>query len=815
MPGKEPPTGFQRATPNGKGRWRQTVMVLLACGPALFWAHNSGAAPGVAGRPNSFTECLTGVSGLDAVGQAAMTFRLAAPVKTWMEGGGIPLGNGFTGGLLHGEGSRLELWLDRVDLWDERPCPTVLETGFTYRHWVELKEKRDFTELNRLFDAPWFHPTPTKLPGGQLELALDSSRKAAAFVLDLKKALARVETVDGQTAVECFYSATDGVSLLRICGPPPRRYKLAVPPVWREKLGYAAPQTGTDGKGEVHWFVQQVPKGMSYAVTAGDRRVGDCTVIALAMTASTTDGADPLTAGRERVRRALDRGFERMLQPHLAWWSKYWSVSEVRLPDELQQRHYNLVRYFLGSVSRPGCPAMPGKGVWSHGMDLPSFKGGYHGDLTLQSNYVSYPAAGHFAEGRVFIEHMWRRLPTWRKFAREFYGAPGATIPGVMSQGGLPETGCPAYALMPQGNCSWYGWMFYRHWLYTRDREFLRKRAYPFCAELGECIGALLQPDARGRLRTRISSSPEIGGNDPECYLPPNSNYDQAGMLTLFGGLAHMADELGRTGEAARWRKIVAGLGGLWVDPRTNALGFAPGKPFDQSHRHHSHLMAIHPYGILSLEGSEQDRKVIAASLRLLDRFGDGNWRNVYPWDASFAWAACIKARFGDGEGAFHNIDVACRKGTNRSGLSLDGNIMEGNFLGMEAIHEMLLQRLAGVIRVFPAVPGHWQDAAFRDLRAEGAFVVSALRKAGKTQWVRIRSEAGQPCRVRANLPGVVKVSGCTMRDLGDGTVQLDLAKGGEALLYSGDMPTVSVVARLPAGPNRVRYAGTRGGKDA
>jgi len=59
-----------------------------------------------------------------------------------------------------------------------------------------------------------------------------------------------------------------------------------------------------------------------------------------------------------------------------------------------------------------------------------------------------------------------------------------------------------------------------------------------------------------------------------------------------------------------------------------------------------------------------------------------------------------------------------------------------------------LLQDWGGALRVFPAVPTAWTDAAFDRLRADGAFLVSAVRRDGRTAWVRIESLAGEPCRL-------------------------------------------------------------------
>lgn len=63
------------------------------------------------------------------------------------------------------------------------------------------------------------------------------------------------------------------------------------------------------------------------------------------------------------------------------------------------------------------------------------------------------------------------------------------------------------------------------------------------------------------------------------------------------------------------------------------------------------------------------------------------------------------------------------------------------------AIQEMLLQSWDGGIRLFPGLPVS-QDASFHSLRTEGAFLVSANRRAGAVEFVEILSEAGLPCRL-------------------------------------------------------------------
>ena len=58
-------------------------------------------------------------------------------------------------------------------------------------------------------------------------------------------------------------------------------------------------------------------------------------------------------------------------------------------------------------------------------------------------------------------------------------------------------------------------------------------------------------------------------------------------------------------------------------------------------------------------------------------------------------------------------------------------------------LQEMLLQSHAGKVLLFPAVPDTWRDVEFHTLRAEGAFLVSARRRAGRLVRVEVTSEKG------------------------------------------------------------------------
>jgi hypothetical protein len=97
------------------------------------------------------------------------------------------------------------------------------------------------------------------------------------------------------------------------------------------------------------------------------------------------------------------------------------------------------------------------------------------------------------------------------------------------------------------------------------------------------------------------------------------------------------------------------------------------------------------------------------------------------------------------------------------------------------------------VIRVFPAIPVSWKESSFDKLLAKGGFEVSAVRKNGQTQFIKIKSLAGQPCQIKTGLAGDIKIAGKRKFNITkkkDGLISVDLKKGEEVILYSTPKPT-------------------------
>jgi alpha-L-fucosidase 2 len=696
-------------------------------------------------------------------------FHLTGPIDRWDEA--VPLGNGLMGALVWGDGPTIKLSLDRGDMWDVRPAERFKMPDWNFATLKQLVAAGDQAKIEEIFEHAYRDSAfPSKIPAGRIELKFGKKIAAEQFSLDLRRAVGRVTM--GKASIEIFCNAVEPVGMIRIQGdlgglkivPPafgetPVKMEHEISAGSLSRLGYPAPQAGKSQN--VQWTLQKCADGFEYAIVTAMKKVGAKTEIAFTVRTN-RDEADAVEAGRKIVIQALKAGFDKNLAGHVAWWKNFWSQSAVGLPDKAIEQHYYLTQYFYGASSRRGAPPIPLQGVWTEDEGkLPPWKGDYHNDLNTQLTYWAYLSANHLEEGCSFLDFMWNLLPKFRKFAKDFYGAKGANIPGTIALDGTCLGGWSQYTY-PFTAGAWVGQAFYLHWRYTMDREFLATRAYPFCREAGEFLESVLEadPGKNGKLKLPLSSSPEIHDNRLAAWLKPNSNFDLALMRWLFGALARMAAELKEAKEADRWQSILARLEDLAV--QDGRLMVNEDEFLTESHRHHSHLMGIHPLGIMNIENPDQ-APIIEKSLSHSDYLGMQWWVGY-----SFPWMSCLAARARQGGKALNMLELYLKGFVSRNGFHLNGDFknlglsafkyrpftLEGNFAAAQAVHEILLQSWGGVVRVFPAVAPEWLQVGFEDLRVEGAFRVSARRENGRTVWVRVRAEKGGDLRLRDPFPG-------------------------------------------------------------
>ncbi len=712
------------------------------------------------------------------------------PAMTWDEA--LPLGNGIMGALVWGDGAPLNISLDRTDLWDLRPVPEFASEEYSYAVMREWEKAGRYDDLAKLYELPYHRPAPTKIPAGRLTLAFDG----AAFGntgLDLAAAMGNVSFGNG-ARVTAWVHATAPLGVLEIEANALVKPVLAAPRFGGKEhiqseigieagelaqLGYGAPRESAGDRFAA--YEQEGWGGFRFAVYVGwrfDEGAGKTTVIWTV--ASSFEGDDPMAIGKARVETALDGGLDVLRQEHLAWWRAFWDRMWLRVPHARIERQWYLDTYKLGAAARPDAPPVSLQGPWTADDGrLPPWKGDYHHDLNTQMTYWPCYSGNRLEAARGFVDWLWEHRENCRAWTRKFFDLPGLAVPMTTDLHCNQIGGWRQYTHSAMMG-SWLAQHFYWQWKFSGDPDFLRERAYPYARECAVFVEAVTRErDEHGRRTLPLSSSPEFYDNKPEAWFPTITNHDLALCRWLFGAAAEMADRLGEQDDAARWHAVLAEFPELFRG-ENGALLLAENHPLPFSHRHHSHLMAIYPLGLVDPANGEDDLRTLRASLEDLDQFGPGGWVGF-----GYTWLASLAARARDGERAARALDIFAEAFVLRNSFNANGDqtgkgysnftyrpfTLETNCSNASALQEMLLQSHTGVIDVFPAIPADWDDVAFHHLRAQGGFLVSAEKRAGKLVSLTIEAERGGTARVR--LPGSETVE------------TLDLAPGAAQELVS------------------------------
>lgn len=682
---------------------------------------------------------------------------------------GLPLGNGMLGCLVWQKDGKLRLALDRADLWDERPMKGLERPEFSYRWVAEQVDKGEYDIVQRYFDEPYEREAgPTKLPGGALEWTLDNWTSAGqqAVNLQISNGLATVEWADGHR-FETFVHAQKQEGWFRCTGfpDPTKCFKLLSPQYGSlvsaeadnsvqgsdlARLGYT--QSVPFERNGV-WLFQQSGWGeFRYEVAVCMRETKKGVWEGVWSISSHFPQKSSAEQAEITVTKAMRRGFNTSFSESKKWWSAYWKKSSVSIPDPTIERQYYLDLYKFGCTARENSPMISLQAIWTADNGrLPPWKGDLHHDLNTQLSYWPAYASNHLSEGRGYLRHLENNDAAHRAYTRRYFGTSGLNIPGVSTFLGAEMGGWIQYACSPTV-AAWCAQHFYLQWRYSQDKIFLRDHAWPWFRDVATHLEELTRATPGSRQRVLpLSSSPETNDNALKAWFPHTwTNYDLALTRFVFEKTAELARALNHHTEAEKWKKTLDELPELALEPN-GALMISPSMPYLESHRHFSHLMAIHPLGLLDwAEPSAQT--TIKASLARLDSVGTDAWCGY-----SYAWLANLRARARDGAGARDALRIFAEAFVSKNSFHLNGDqsgkgysslrydpfTLEGNFAFAAGVQEMLLQSHGGVIRVFPAIPADWDECDFSHLRAEGAFLVSAQRSATGPDFVGITAEKG------------------------------------------------------------------------
>jgi len=693
----------------------------------------------------------------------------------WDEG--MPMGNGMMGTIVWQKNQQIRFALDHAELWDERPMKDLHGPHFSYQ-WVEDNWKAGtYQKVQEALDHPYDRePAPTKIPGAAIELPISLVGSKPQIRLDLYTASITIQGSNG-VKLSSFVDANQYKGWIKI-----EQLKghfspaLVIPPYQNAvetigdvvggddlgRLGY--PKAMIDSGKQFKSFVQKGWGGFEYRTTIAWKQIND--VVELVWTIETSHQSLTTSAAVPMLQQALSKGYDAAFNGHQLWWVNHWKKSSINIPDTQLQKQWYITRYLMGAASRKGAPPISLQAVWTadNGKIAP-WKGDFHHDLNTELSYWPFYSANDLEGASVFIDHLENNKPNYQAYTKAYFNAKGLNVPGVTTLKGTEMGGWIQYALSPTVAC-WLAFHYDQQWKYSMNKAFLINQAYPWFSQVATFIESITRINENGKRQLPLSSSPEFHDNSSNAWFKQTTNYDLALMLYASKRAAELARLLGKTTDAARWDALYKSFPSIAIMP-DNSLAVAPGVPYDFSHRHFSHLMAIYP---LSLYKKELDASVINASLNQLDKIGSSGWVGY-----SFAWQGNLYAHAGDGEKAAKALrifsEAFCLPA---NGFHVNGDqsgkgfasatyrpfTLEGNFAFASGLQDMLIQSHAGYIEIMPALPASWANCSFTQLRTEGAFLVDAKKENGVLNTINVKATVDGHLKIKLDGQWTFKAKG-------------------------------------------------------
>ncbi len=725
-----------------------------------------------------------------------------APATRWTEA--LPVGNGRIGAMVFGGTESERLQVNEATLWGGAPHDYTNPEAATH-----LAEIRRLIFAGRVEEAEALSAKvmgrPKLLmpyqPFCDVRLRYPGHAQTREYRRELRldDAVAETEYRVGPTRFrrEVFVSHPDQVLVARITASRPGQLTFSVgldspQPGTRvestgrdtlELTGRIQPRTNPPGSWTGSWdqpgmrftaLLRVRIEGGSLRSAEGRLEISGADAATLVLSAATSFrsyrdiGGDASAVARGHLERAWREPYDRLRQAHLEDFRKLFSRVELRLGESRSSEptdrrierfaededpsllglYFAFGRYLLIASSRPGGQPANLQGIWNDGL-VPAWGSKWTTNINLEMNYWQADS-GDLWETQEPLWSLIRDLrTTGSETARVLYGGRGWVLHHNTDlwRATTPVDG--PWGLWPMG-AVWLANQMWDHYEFSRDREFLRREAYPAMKGAAEfALDALVEaPNGTpfaGRLVTNPSTSPEnryLVGGKPH-HLTYAATMDVELIRELFDSCRHAAELLGTDVDfRAALERAEARLPPLQVGRRGQLQEWIEDYPeAEPTHRHVSHLYSLYPgHGI----GLGATPALAAAARKTLELRGDGGtgWSDV--------WKAALWARLGDADRAYANLKLLITTRTLPNMFDLCPPFqIDGNLGGPAAITEMLIQSTAYEIRLLPALPRQWSSGSLKGVRARGGGKLDLAWSAGRLTELRLRADHALVYRLR------------------------------------------------------------------
>ena len=622
---------------------------------------------------------------------------------------------------------------------------------------------RVFLSKNDFWRLCGHYGTSTKV-AGSLEL-LFPSLEGATWRVEQRlwdaTTILRLETAAGALNLRLWVAATSNVLVLELESDGVEAgFAVNLLP-----LGEACADTGDGVAPAARWmdksYTREVaePTAVACAVSVGgsnraEGRVAPGAPVTLVVGMASRFSGESYREQAIALAGGADTGCLRELRAeHEEWWAQYWGKAWVELDDPVVEQRYYQSHYVMGSCCRDRQFPPSIFGTWTTTND-PAWSGDYHLNYNYQAPFYALYSSNRIEQASVFHSPVLAFMPRGRWYAREVWNCRGVHYPvGIGPRGDestfehtLSDYVRPEH--MERGglfygqksNASYCAVNMAFHWYHTYDETYARE-VYPFVLEVANFWEDYLRFE-NGRYVIRGDSVHEGSGENMNPVL-------SLGLVRMVLVLAlDMGAALGvDAGRHEKWRHI---LDHLSAYPMFEKDGRTVFRLSEEGYAWHGDntlaIQHVYPAGQLGLDSDPALLAVARQTMDVMGRWRDFNGTNsLYPAAVRVGYDPAALLR------ELHDMIVA---------IGLPNGFTRDNPHGIEncstvpnTVNEMLLQGHEGVLRFFPGWPAG-RDARFVNLRARGAFLVSAERKGGVVGCVRIRSEKGRPCVIQNPWPG-------------------------------------------------------------